>query len=658
MQRSLVRKIAGGFAVTLCFLVLVASVALFEMERMHEKNAAIALSVPLLQNAHDILLQLANEEAGLRAYIASGDNTFMSSSDSAALTIVKDFDFINANDRSRPQLQALMQTFASQVRTEQQSMDRASDLMDRHQRSAALAQMIAGRSYFASVETTANGIETEASAFVAQATADFESARRAAIAIVAGLGLIAVIVSGLLAFRIGRGIRVRLRAVSQAIDGIVQVDVQALIAAFHDFSRGDLLHRFDPQARPIAISGQDELARLGERYNELWSGLQQISIAFGEMGDSLLGAVTSIERSADELSSSAADGNDNVARVLDEVSAVAATSEQVSRQAREQKEIAQRLAHGVGVLASSGRAIAQGSTLQSDSLVVILDESLALTASVSSLVEAGRNLEGAVAETQSMVATGRESADRTRRTAHELRAAAEESQSVLSALESRTAAIGEIVSTIDGISDQTNLLALNAAIEAARAGAHGRGFAVVASEIRKLAEQAAASTREIASILPTIRGGVQQAAGSASRTAEASATVLQLAEDTNSALHSIDEATEVASGTASSVAEQVARLQTTSHAIAGGARAAANVAAQNTASVDEITAIAASASNEATALSVSADHHAHAAQDLSRSITALDEVARAIGDNAQGVGSASLQLRETLAALVLTGGTG
>lgn len=60
-----------------------------------------------------------------------------------------------------------------------------------------------------------------------------------------------------------------------------------------------------------------------------------------------------------------------------------------------------------------------------------------------------------------------------------------------------SARIGEIISTLDGISLQTNLLALNAAVEAARAGEQGRGFAVVAGEVRLLAQRSTQEAREI-----------------------------------------------------------------------------------------------------------------------------------------------------------------
>lgn len=114
----------------------------------------------------------------------------------------------------------------------------------------------------------------------------------------------------------------------------------------------------------------------------------------------------------------------------------------------------------------------------------------------------------AIQSLTSRVQENTENARRANQLASSARAEAEKGGKVvadainaMTAINTASSKIADIISVIDGIAFQTNLLALNAAVEAARAGEQGRGFAVVASEVRNLAQNSAAAAREIKDLI-------------------------------------------------------------------------------------------------------------------------------------------------------------
>jgi len=112
----------------------------------------------------------------------------------------------------------------------------------------------------------------------------------------------------------------------------------------------------------------------------------------------------------------------------------------------------------------------------------------------------------------------------------------------INSLKEQAGQIGQIISTISGISEQTNLLALNAAIEAARAGEMGRGFAVVADEVRTLANRTASSSAEISQVISTIQQQTETAYLMMQRNLKTVESGMQDSDNTKQILFKVEEA--------------------------------------------------------------------------------------------------------------------
>lgn len=212
----------------------------------------------------------------------------------------------------------------------------------------------------------------------------------------------------------------------------------------------------------IAIKGNDEIAMVGTKMNEMAAELRKL-IALVQ------GQATQLNVATEEMSQFAEENKGAIDVINSNISTIA---QRVSLQTDEVQATAQTVSE-----------ISQGV----QQVAVSAESTSVATTRTFERAQDGMQLVGNVIDT---VRRASNEVERTAKQMHSLR--------------ERARQITSIVEMISSIASQTNLLALNAAIEAARAGDAGRGFSVVATEVRKLAEESNLFSDRIAAIAHSI----------------------------------------------------------------------------------------------------------------------------------------------------------
>lgn len=202
------------------------------------------------------------------------------------------------------------------------------------------------------------------------------------------------------------------------------------------------------------------------------------------------------------------DGEDTLGRVIVSVNKML---DHFSTMLTEVKQIGLSVSSSATEILAAAEQIAVGSQRQADE---ITNTSSAVEEMAASMNQVSRNADAsadAARRALEMAGHGDKSARDTSEAMSRIDSAVQQTAEKMRLLALRSSEISEIMDLIDDIAKQTNLLALNAAIEAAHAGEAGLGFSVVADEIRKLAERSARATKDVGNLIKSIQNETSEA---------------------------------------------------------------------------------------------------------------------------------------------------
>jgi len=239
-----------------------------------------------------------------------------------------------------------------------------------------------------------------------------------------------------------------LKSVSMS-KGELEGTVSSYRSLVEKVATGDLTQRLE------VADADDDLSQLGLNLNSMTESLRKMAGQVSEASHSLSSSMHQVQESISSQSAGASEQAASIAETVSTLEEIRATSAQTMEKAVEMGDMA----------AQTTEAGEQGARML------------------------GHTIEGmhSIREKMGAIAT------------------------TILDLSDRTQQIGDIITTVNGLTQQTKMLSLNASIEAAKAGDAGKGFSVVAAEIRDLSEQSRQATSQIGKILTTIRTGAEKA---------------------------------------------------------------------------------------------------------------------------------------------------
>ncbi|MEK6323233.1 MAG: methyl-accepting chemotaxis protein [Acidobacteriota bacterium] len=289
--------------------------------------------------------------------------------------------------------------------------------------------------------------------------------------------------------------------------------IEQLLAATEEVRAGNLDARVHISTRDelekVAQGFNEMMDRLAEMVrNEKAQNerLLQTDQAMQRSLTEFLDIVSSVSQG--NLTKRGPEGDDTLGKLVQSVNKML---DDFSHMLTEVKQIGLSVSSSATEILAAAEQIAVGSQRQADE---ITNTSSAVEEMAASMNQVSRNAEAsadAARRALDMAEHGDKSVRDTSEAMSRIDSAVHQTAEKMRLLGVRSSEISEIINLIDEIAAQTNLLALNAAIEAAHAGEAGLGFSVVADEIRKLAERSARATKDVGNLIKSIQNETSEA---------------------------------------------------------------------------------------------------------------------------------------------------
>lgn len=631
------------FAVGLALFIAVAAVTLVALRGIADTAGQVDQATGAREAASDVLLQMVNQETGIRGYIATGDPSFLGIVDRSRLHVQADLPALHIHAQSADEIAAAAKVQESvdgvnKFFAEQLALARSG------KRAEALKHFSDENADFVKLRRAVGQLAAFAEIRTNDASNAQDDSEWVLLQILVAATAVAMVLFAAMAMLLGGRIGKRLRRVSDALDAITHEDFNNFAVALSIVADGDLSADFHFSREPIAVDGHDEIGQLAEAYNQLVVAMGDLERGFADTTERLRSALRGVLETSNDLSTASVGMSEQTHTSAEAVDRVSRAFNEVAQGAGDQAYRLIAASTAAEELSRTAEQIAEGAVEQSTAARAAADSVYRLDEQIAALASLGERLAQATRDAIDQAAAGGSAVTRTTDALSALRSVNADTVTAMTTLESRTQAVSEILGTIDEIADQTNLLALNAAIEAARAGEHGRGFAVVADEVRKLAERATGATREIGDILNAIRKeallAMQALRSSTSRLEEG----VEVAAHGNEAIERIAGAVRETAHVAGEVAQRSANMRRESSSITDNIGSVSSIVEQNAAAATEMQKTTNHLSEELTPVAVAAEEQSRTAEAVSSAATQLAQQMQEMRSFAQHVRERSTQL--------------